>query len=201
MDARQGILRTVGWMVQAFPAKRLAATRVRCELCGLDTQSCWNNQPGDRSRVDCCALRHEFWVDDSFVSQITDAITFPAGWQSIFLVPGGFECLYRIQAGFVSGVKRCTHVSSPVIMVFCNSFPSSLNRLRCERVISEHRFLCSIFRLATQRALPLQEMTALCTMLCEVWMENSSTANESVCVGGGGGGHVTLVSSHNLYLW
>ncbi|GBM58990.1 hypothetical protein AVEN_145284-1 [Araneus ventricosus] len=53
-----------------------------------------------------------------FASQNTVTLTFPAECDTLnFFVMGELGILYVIETGLVSGVKLCSHVSSPVMIL------------------------------------------------------------------------------------
>jgi hypothetical protein len=106
-----------------------------------------------------------------------------------------------------SGVKRYTHVSSPVGVVFSNSFPSSLSCWRCEKqsrtsisAQCNQTLLLNVSWIRGSRVyhgqcwvqfwckIPLQ---CLCLCVCV-----RAFARARACLV-----YVTLLSSHKLYLW
>jgi hypothetical protein len=98
---------------------------------------------------------------------IIKLITDVQDWSSKFphAVVREVECSHSIPICFVSCVKCCTGVLSPVTVDSRNSFLSPLNHWKCERANSKHIFLLSSFRrFGTQRTHTLQYPSLLLTV-------------------------------------
>jgi hypothetical protein len=128
--------------------------------------------------TDCCALRNEVKVGDSFCipqyrshnfsSRLTHSEIF-CTWKS---------WVFLCHSSLVWGVKWCTRLSLPIITDSRKSFPSSLNSRRCENL----KML--IFVLSQQTSWfpewnTLRHPCSSWTILCTVQMVNSNAANKS----------------------